>query len=77
MTHRRRLAFRQSALRWHPDKFEARFRSRIAAVTRAEPAPVATGGPPAPPPDWEAISARAHEISQAINDQWDKIRGAR
>lgn len=74
-----RFAFRQSALRWHPDKFEARFRGRLRAA--APPASgAATGGGAAaaeqalPQDSWEAIIARVQGIAQAINEQWDKLR---
>jgi hypothetical protein len=60
-----RRAFRTAALRWHPDKFEARF---AAALRRG-------GGGTSGDAAATEVSARVRAVAQALNDAWARVQG--
>ncbi len=65
-----RRAFRTAALRWHPDKFDARFaaarlRERGARGAAAAAATAA----------HEEVAARVRAVAQALNDAWARVQG--
>jgi curved DNA-binding protein CbpA len=64
-----RRAFRTAALRWHPDKFEARF---AAALRRGSGGSGAAGGSDTMAAE---VSARVRAVAQALNDAWARVQG--
>jgi hypothetical protein len=60
-----RRAFRTAALRWHPDKWDARLAARGA---QAQPAAAS---------EHEKVAARVRAVAQALNDAWAQAQGER
>ncbi|KAK3259918.1 hypothetical protein CYMTET_31104 [Cymbomonas tetramitiformis] len=60
-----KIAFRRASLRWHPDKFEARFGSRLSNECTTSDGLS----------HRQQVIARVQGVSQAVNDAWDCIQG--
>jgi len=54
-----RRAFRTAALRWHPDKWDARLAQRGAAAGR----------------ERDEVAARVRAVAQALNAAWSRAQG--
>ena len=67
----RRAVFRRAALRWHPDKFEQRWRARLTAGGSGGGGGGRGGGDAAD--RWPALLARVQGVAQAINDEWAQL----
>ena len=62
-----RRAFRTAALRWHPDKWDARLAAR---GPQAQPSAAAAR-------EHAEVAARVRAVAQALNDAWARAQGDR